>query len=118
MIMEVWTLAEGSGVSRIQLETFARSADSSAQTMTGAVNNLDNNLQTLAASSKGSFAAMFAQVKIQMQDELARMNQALQATSVAANTAVAGFHAGDDEQSQTVRTAGDAVTGLSANLQV
>lgn len=86
--------------------------------MTAAVNNLDNNLQTLATQSKGSFAAMFAQVKIQMADEIAVMNQALSATANDANTAASKFTQGDEDQSQHVSSAGQAVVGLSTGLPV
>ncbi|MGI8626360.1 MAG: WXG100 family type VII secretion target [Geodermatophilaceae bacterium] len=117
-LVEVWTLPEGSGVSRQQLTTFASKADNAAQSMTGAVNTLDNNLQNLALQSKGSFAAMFAQVKMQMQDELAVMNQALTATANDANTAAAQFTVADEDQSQQVNSAGQSVVGLSTGLPV
>ncbi len=111
-------MPEGSGVSRVQLTTFAAKADAAAQSMTGAVNTLDNNLQALAAQSKGSFAAMFAQVKIQMADEIAVMNRALSATANDANTAAGKFTQGDEQQSQEVSNAGAAVVGLSTGLPV
>ncbi len=86
--------------------------------MTGAVNTLDNQLQALATQSKGDFAAKFAEVKLQMADEMTVMNQALSATSADANTAAAKFTQGDTEQSQAVSKAGSAVVGLSTGLPV
>lgn len=86
--------------------------------MTGAVNTLDNNLQALATQGKGSWAAMFVQVKMQMQDELAVMNQALTATANDANTAAAQFTVADEDQSQQVKSAGQSVPGLSSGLPV
>lgn len=111
-------MPEGSGVSRVQLTTFATKADGAAQAMQGAVRTLEGDLSILEARSKGGFAQKFAQVKMQIQDELNTMNRALSATSADANTAAAKFTAGDEEQAQQVSTAGEQAIGLTSKLPV
>jgi len=114
--MEVWTLPAGSGVSREQLTTFATKADGAAQAMNGAVRTLEGDLSVLEATSKGSFAAKFAQLKMEIQDELSVMNNALTATASDANTAASRFTAGDEDQAQQVGAV--QVSGLSTGLPV
>lgn len=111
-------MAEGSGVSRVQLTTFASKADGAAQAMQGAVTTLEGDLSILEAASKGAFASRFAQVKMQIQDELNTMNRALSATAADSNTAAQKFTSGDEEQEQQVRTAGDQAVGLTSGLPV
>lgn len=111
-------MPEGSGVSRQQLTTFATKADSAASAMQGAVSTLEGDLSVLEGRSRGGFAAKFAQVKMQIQDELTVMNRALTATSADANTSAAKFTSGDEEQAQQVGTVGDQTQGLTTGLPV
>lgn len=108
----------GSGISRVQLTTFASKAEGAANAMQGAVTTLESDLSVLELTSRGAFASRFAQVKLQIQDELTTMNRALTATAADSNTAAAKFTAGDEEQETMVRSAGEPVVGLTSGLPV
>jgi len=118
ILLEVWTLPEGSGVSREQLAAFVSKADAASQDLQSAVNTLENDLTILEGCSLGAFAKKFAQVKMDINREMSTMNQALSATSGAGSVVNAAYTAADDQQAQQVDNAGAGVVGLTSNLPV
>lgn len=107
----------GTGISREQLATFVTRADGAAQNLDNTVRTLDGDLMHVESTSKGVFARQYARVKLDLKNEMTRMNQALSATSVAGGDVSRTYTAGDEDQGRQVDQAGEGLPGLMSQLE-
>lgn len=109
-------MADGTGASPEQMAAFARSASDASTQLNSVFSNLNNQLATLEAQSKGRFAAAFVQVKATVQTESTNMHQALNSIASSVGTAGANYTAGDDQMGGQMDQVQGTASGITSGL--
>lgn len=109
-------MADGTGASPEQMAAFARSASDASAQLNSVFANLNNQLATLEAQSKGRFAMAFMRVKATVQTESTNMHQALNSIATSVGTAGANYTAGDETMGSSMDTVDSAAGGITSGL--
>lgn len=109
-------MAEGTGASPEQMAAFARSATDASTQLNSVFTNLNNQLATLEAQSKGRFANAFTQVKQTVATESGNMHQALNSIAASVGTAGANYSQGDEEMGSAMDQVQGSASGITSGL--
>jgi len=96
--VEVWTVAEGSGVDKGELSAFGSKAGAAANELHNIVGNLKSALLPMGCSAQGAFANIYNQLSGELDVELKRMSDALRGTADATVATRSVYEQGDSDQ--------------------